>query len=109
MQRDSEAVRLPGGNVAPVYRIGDTVRRETGPWTPAVHALLRHLEDAGFEGAPRVLGIDDEGGEILTYIEGDVPHEWPAPADAWTDEAAVAGGRPTPPLHDACAGFVPPP
>jgi hypothetical protein len=31
-----------------VVRVGGTVRRPTQPWTPAVHALLRYLEDAGF-------------------------------------------------------------
>ena len=56
-----EPVRLPGGNVAPVYRVGDTVRRSTGPWTPVVHALLRHLERVGFEHAPRVLCVDGDG------------------------------------------------
>ncbi|GLY80483.1 hypothetical protein Airi01_087500 [Actinoallomurus iriomotensis] len=30
-----------------VVRLGDTVRRPTHPWTPAVHALLGHLEQVG--------------------------------------------------------------
>ena len=51
--------------------MGDTVRRATGPWTPAVHALLRHLETAGFEAAPCVLGVDDDGREVLSFIEGE--------------------------------------
>ena len=34
-------IPLGGGNVSGgVVRIGDTVRRPAGPWTPAVHALL---------------------------------------------------------------------
>ena len=41
-----------------MVRVGDTVRRPAGPWTPAVDALLRHLEDVGFPGAPRALGRD---------------------------------------------------
>jgi hypothetical protein len=61
------------GNVSTVVRIADTVRRGTGPWTPAVHALLRYLEEVGFDGAPRVRGIDEQGREILTYLSGDVP------------------------------------
>jgi Ser/Thr protein kinase RdoA (MazF antagonist) len=62
---------LVGGNVhAAVTRVGTTVRRPTGTWTPAVHALLRHLEDVGFDAAPRVLGIDEQGREILTYAPG---------------------------------------
>src|SRR6266498_211042 len=53
---------LAGGNFNHVVRVGDTVRRvKTGAWTPAVHALLRHLERAGFDGAPRALGVDDRG------------------------------------------------
>jgi hypothetical protein len=100
---------LAGGNFSAVVRVGDTVRRETGPWTPAVHALLRHLEAVGFEGAPRVLGSDEQEREILTFVEGDVPHEWPMPAYVWTDETAFAVGTMTRRYHDACAGFLPPP
>ena len=46
---------------------GDVVHKQASPWTPTVHALLRHLEDAGFDGAPRALGFDDQGREMLTY------------------------------------------
>jgi hypothetical protein len=35
---------LDGGNMSSgVVRVGDTVRRPAGVWTPAVHALLNHL------------------------------------------------------------------
>nr|BFE82330.1 hypothetical protein GCM10020093_049310 [Planobispora longispora] len=48
-----EEIPLLGGDVTDgVVRVGDTVRRPTRPSTPSVHALLRHLEAAGFEGAP---------------------------------------------------------
>ena len=43
----------------------------TGPHTAYVHALLRHFERVGFEGAPRALGFDDRGREVLTYVEGE--------------------------------------
>jgi len=57
---------LPGGNTTRgVVRIGDTVRRPAGPWTPAVHALLDHLQAVGFRGAPRAHGLDDKGREVL--------------------------------------------
>ena len=52
-------------------KVSDTVRRGTGPWTPAVHALIRHLERVGFDGAPRVLGTDERGREFLSYVPGD--------------------------------------
>src|SRR5437763_1005776 len=48
---------LAGGNVADaVARVGNTVRKPSGYWTPAVEALLAHLEAGGFTGAPRPLG-----------------------------------------------------
>ena len=58
------------GNVANPIRVGNTVHRDAGPWTPAVHALLRHLRERGFCGAPRPLGLDENGREVLEYIEG---------------------------------------
>lgn len=63
---------LQGGNVGVTVRVGHTVRRQTGPWTPAVHALLRHLESAGLPATPRILGTDQRGREILTFLPGDV-------------------------------------
>jgi hypothetical protein len=63
--------RLEGGNVGGAVRVGDTVRRSAGPWTPAVHALLAHLAGTGFTGAPRPLGFDEQGREVLTFLEGE--------------------------------------
>ncbi len=64
---------LSGGNMAgEVLRVGHTVRRRAGPWTPAVHELLRHLEQVDFQGAPRALGMDRHDREILSFIPGDV-------------------------------------
>ncbi|MGH3171034.1 MAG: hypothetical protein ACRDN0_34865 [Trebonia sp.] len=66
-------IPLPGGNMnGGVVRVGDTVRRPAGPWTPAVHALLAHLHAVGFAGAPRPLGIDEHDREILTFVPGTV-------------------------------------
>ena len=96
----SETV-LRGGDLNLVVRIGDTVRRPVGPWSPAVHALLRHFEAVGFGGAPRFLGIDDEGREILSYVEGEAAFA-PVPPG---DEAIVAIGQLLRRMHDAQEGF----
>jgi len=53
-----------------VWKVGRTVRRPTGPWTPAVHELLGWLAREGLGGVPRVEGVDDDGREIVSYIEG---------------------------------------
>jgi hypothetical protein len=91
---------------SPVTRHGDTVLRPVQPWTPTIHALLRHLEAVGFSGCPRVVGdgVDQHGNEVLTYIEGELVHPY-----AWSDEAVWQVGRLLRLLHDATASFRPPP
>jgi hypothetical protein len=85
-----------------VSRQGATVLRPAYPWTPSVQALLRHLERVGFAGAPRVLGIQADGREALSYIEGEFVHPYP-----WSDEAVAAVGQMLRRLHDATATFIP--
>ena len=63
---NDEEVVLGDPSTSQVLRIGDTVRRPASRSTPAVHALLRHVEEVGFDGCPRVLGIDEQGREVLT-------------------------------------------
>jgi hypothetical protein len=100
--------RLEGGNASGAVRVGDTVRRPVGPWTPAVHALLEHLENKEFPGAPRVRGVDAEGREVLSYLDGETiggRKPWPpwVHADETLDQvAAWLRG-----YHEAVADFVP--
>ncbi len=62
---------LSGGNVnESVVRIGDTVRRALSPYSDAVHAWMQHLNAAGFVEAPEFLGIDEQGRETLSFIDG---------------------------------------
>ena len=53
-------------------RVGDTVRRPTGPWTPAVHELLGFLAERGLACVPRVHGFDERGREVLDFLPGEV-------------------------------------
>lgn len=98
--------RLSGGNFdGEVVRVGDTVRRRTGPWTPAVHALLRHLRRVGFAGAPAVHGVDERGREVLDFIAGEVGR-FPLDDSMRTDEVLGDVGRMLRVLHDATAAFA---
>jgi hypothetical protein len=67
---DDDEELLPG-NLGGVLRVGATVRRPTGPWTPAVHALLQHLADR-VPHIPRVHGFDERGREVLDFLPGRV-------------------------------------
>ncbi|MEV4622465.1 phosphotransferase [Asanoa sp. NPDC049573] len=49
------------------------VRRRQQPSASYVHQLLAHLAANDWSGAPRFLGIDDEGRAVLTYLDGHVP------------------------------------
>jgi aminoglycoside phosphotransferase (APT) family kinase protein len=92
---------LGGGGLTPVVRVGETVRRSTGPWTPAVQALLQHLATVGFGAAPRVHGLDDDGREVLEYVAGEV-------RDSYDDEKLVSIAALIRRLHDATRTFDPP-
>lgn len=71
MANQEHEEELTGGNVSKVYRVGNTVRRELHSDRSKIHKLLLHLEMKGFPYAPKFLGIDDNGREILSFIEGE--------------------------------------
>ncbi|MFG1709632.1 phosphotransferase [Nonomuraea sp. M3C6] len=101
-------IPLVGGDVTEgVVRVGDTVRRPVGPNAPLVHALLRHLEEVGFAGAPRFLGIDATGREVLTFVPGEVAGR-PRPGWIADEERLASVGRLVRDYDEAVAGFVMP-
>jgi len=56
-------------------RVAGTIRRPPHRGSTGVRALLRHLESAGFAGAPRWRGIDELGRDVLTYLTGETVGE----------------------------------
>ncbi|AIQ59122.1 aminoglycoside phosphotransferase [Paenibacillus borealis] len=98
---------LTGGNVNHIVRKADTVRRPAGDWSPNVHGLLQHLEKQGFGGAPRFLGMDPSGREILSYIPGEVPgNDYPElKAYMWSDGTLASLARLLRSYHDATEGY----
>lgn len=101
---------LEGGNLSTVVRVGDTVRRPSGPWTTAVHALLDHLAAGGFDAAPHPLGRDEKGREVLSFVPGEtVGSQRPWPDWCWSDDTLIEVGRLLRRYHEAVADFVQPP
>ena len=96
---------LVGGGTTVVSRVGETVRRPAGSWTPAVHTLLAHLASVGFAGAPRVHGFDELGREVLDFVPGEVAH-YPIPKFAQSEEALVTAGELLRNYHDATVGLL---
>ena len=99
-----------GGNLNDAVRIGDTVHRRAGPWTPAVHALLRYLEGANFP-APRVVGMDARGREVLRFIEGEAYNGTlePLPDHVFSDVHLAEAAKLLRRYHDVVADFHPQP
>src|SRR4028118_1821601 len=127
-------VPLVGGtaNRGLVVRVGDTVRRPRRETTPATHppvhhlpapgltggahprsapppaprALLRPRADPGFPGAPRALGVDEQGREVLSYVAGTAVTP-PYPSWALTDDALDSVAHLLREYHAAVSTFDP--
>ncbi|MGY0057372.1 phosphotransferase family protein [Streptomyces sp. LZ34] len=94
-------VPLAGGRITPgVVRVGSTVRRPVTAASPFVAELLGHLQQQGFTGAPRHLGSDAAGRDVLSYLPGWVPARF----QRWTDAQVTAAGALLRALHDATRG-----
>ena len=73
-----------------------------------VEALLLYLEGVGFDGAPRFLGLDDRGRQILSFMDGQVAgRPWPN----WVadDDRIASVARLVRRYDDAAHGFGLPP
>jgi hypothetical protein len=92
---------LRGGSINTVVRVGDTVRRP--PSGRFVHELLGFFERSGWDGAPRFLGVDERGREILSFVEGYVAWE-PGPADVTEEASLVRVTELVREFHDLTAG-----
>ena len=100
---------MSGGSDDAVVRVGESVRRPSRPWSLAVNDLLRHLQAAGFAFAPRVLGADAQGNEVLSYLPGATCTQRPWPPEVWAEATLVQVGALLRAYHDAVAKYPPAP
>lgn len=94
--------QLRGGDVNVVVRVGDTVRRPPQHATQLMRDVLVLLEERGFEAAPRWLGFDEQGRDVLSWIEGETFTERRELGDAQLAACARLLRR----YHDAVAGSL---
>jgi thiamine kinase-like enzyme len=95
---------LTGGNVSKVYLSGNTVRREVKSNSKQIHALLKHLENKGYDYAPRYHGIDKKGREILSFIEGEAGN-YPLKEYMWSDDVLIGIAKMLRLYHDSVSDF----
>jgi hypothetical protein len=96
--------RLPGGFVTSVVRAGDTVRRSPPEDPEFVRSLLRWFEQCDWSGAPRFLGTDERGREVLSFIAGHVAWEAVQPPSVTSDASLTRLARLVREFHDLTAG-----
>ncbi|MBK8905645.1 MAG: phosphotransferase [Anaerolineaceae bacterium] len=96
---------LQGGRENQIVRKGAVVHRPAGPWTPSVHALLRHVRVVGFTAVPEPLGFDDAGNEMVTFLSGEVCN-YPLSAAAASQEALVSAAHLLRVYHEATRSFL---
>jgi hypothetical protein len=97
-------IPLPGGVVNAVVRVGGTVRRPPGERAGFVHRLLDLFEQHGWSGAPRFLGVDEQGREILSFLDGHVAWEVLQPREVGSDESLAGVAGLVRQFHDLTAG-----
>ncbi|MEU8233012.1 phosphotransferase [Actinoplanes sp. NPDC048967] len=83
-------VSLPGGFVGGAVRVGATVRKAPPADADFVRGLLELFAERGWAGAPRFLGVDDRGRQVLSFVAGEVPWGDAAPPVGEAALAAVA-------------------
>jgi len=93
---------LAGGFVSAVVRVGDTVRRPAAP--EFVRRLLTFLGEREWAGAPRWLGVDERGRDVLSYLLGDVPWQPERHVEVRTEGALARVAGLVRELHDLTAG-----
>ncbi|WP_433789779.1 phosphotransferase enzyme family protein [Actinoplanes sp. CA-252034] len=96
---------LAGGNMGRAVRVGVSVRRRAGAWSPTIQRLLRHLRQHGLEWVPEPLGRDQDGRDSVAYLAGEVP-QYPLPDWIWSEGILTDAARHLAHLHAASADFL---
>jgi aminoglycoside phosphotransferase (APT) family kinase protein len=92
-------------NQTDIVIINNAVHRPTGNWTHQVHQLLCYIKKKGFSGAPKPLGFDEYGREILEFLGG-TTSDYPWTLNAGSMQALVAAAKLLRAYHDVSKDFL---
>lgn len=76
--KEDDSIILQGGNMnEPVLR-NNRVYKNVTPASKTIHALLKHVRLHGIDWVSESFGLNSDGKHVLSYIEGEVPHDEPS-------------------------------
>lgn len=96
---------LNGGRIGKIIKSNDKVVRPGNLWTIYVHNFLKYLLDNGFANIPTPYGIDEDGNEIVSYVEGVVYNDG-LPECFLCDGVLVSVAKLLRRYHDIGAGYI---
>lgn len=98
--------KLEFSSVSSPVKIGNEVHRQSGPWTPTIHALLHFLSVKGLTFTPCPLGFDDQGREILNFLPGKAATR-PWPTVLINNSGLIQAAKMLREYHDVVEDFQP--
>lgn len=96
---------LQGGRQNGIIKVGDRIYRPAGPWSSQVQTFLSYLRKEGFLAAPEPFGFDNNGHEIVSFIDGEVSN-YPLSFNAASIKALTSAAALLRDYHNASQNFL---
>ena len=94
---------LSGGNMNSPFRKNQMIYKDATQASQTIHELLTYVRARGVTWVPESKGINPEGKHVLTYLEGEVPHD--TPEWLWEEATLTEAAIKLRQWHDASVGF----
>ena len=96
---------LHGGREGKITKAADKVIRPANPWTSHVHAFLAFMHENGFTQLPKPYGLNSDGMEMISYVEGTVYNDC-LPDFILTDDVLMDAARFQRRYHDLAESYM---
>lgn len=96
---------LHGGREGKISKNENKVIRPGNEWTLHVQSFLSFMHDNGFCNIPKPYGINEDGMEVVSFVDGVVYND-SLPKEILTDEVLVEVARLLRRYHDIGAGYA---
>jgi hypothetical protein len=96
---------LSGGRENKIFRVSDKVIRPSASWTPYIHNFLNFLIEEGVTYVPQPYGINENGEESLSYVQGEV-YNYPLPEFMILDKMIISSAKLLKNYHEVSARYI---